>query len=380
MVTEKPDIYQHLSLLRLAELIAGNSDGKALHELHNNRRVFHYHSDSQPLRLSEFADRLRQSNQGRQWCNGEAQILEQAYDLTISKFSNLPCSDRNSPQVKLTGPNCLYYYEAFIKYAARKTDSKNYYSDDDREKQVCELFQYYVIRQFRLSCLQCCREGRELIKRYLWKLNGHTMDIMLPVDIPPTQCSKWLAEKVPDADPTQPGERSRIQNIVNEFIAARKLLSLENIENNDIAANSAYLVPEIEKEMTVNSLADVVADEKARNISFQRKAIQQLGTDKLRQLIRRVFESLSWDNYEVLKIAETFGINQATFSRFAGSRWLTQNHKDDGSPVPDLWLNTAQVLAGHPVFVRVARDTGILERVEEVLKSSNASNKTRSLK
>jgi len=380
MVTEKPDIYRHLSLLRLAELIAHSSDGKALRELHNNRRVFHYHTDRQLLRLAEFADRLRQSNQGRQWCSGEAQILEQAYDMTISKFSNLPNSEENPHQVKLTGPNCLYYYEAFIRYAAAKTDSKNYYSGDDREKQVCELFQYYVIRQFRLSCLQCCREGRELIKRYLWKLNGHTMDIMLPVFIPRTQCSKWLAEKVPDADPTQPGERGRIQNIVNEFIATRKLLSLEDMESNNIAASSEQLVPEIEKEMTVNGLADVVADEKARNIRFQRKAIQQLGTDRLRQLIRRVFESLSWDNYEVLKIAETFGINQATFSRFAGSRWLRQDHDDEGSPVPDLWFNTAQVLAEHSVFVRVARSTGILEQVEEVLRSSRAANKNRSLK
>ena len=83
-------MYQHLSLLRLAELIARNSDEKALQELHNNRKVFHYYMDKHPLRLAEFADRLRQSKKARQWCNGDLEIREEAYDLTISKFTNFP--------------------------------------------------------------------------------------------------------------------------------------------------------------------------------------------------------------------------------------------------------------------------------------------------
>ena len=368
-------MYQHLSLLRLAELIARNSDEKALQELHNNRRVFHYYTDKQPLRLAEFADRLRQSSQARQWCNGDLEIREEAYDLTIGKFSNLPNSEKNSPKVKLKGPNCLYYYEAFARYTARKIDTKPYYNDDDREKQVSELLQNYVIRHFRLSCRQCCRNGGELTKRYYWKLKDHTMEILLPIDVPRTECSKWLTERIPDVDPTQPGERGRVQAIVDEFIGRRKLSSLDNIDEIEIADASTRLVPDIEREMTVNGLADVVADEKARNIRTQRKAIQQLGRERLRQLIRRVFESLSWGDYKVLEIADSFEINRTAFSRFAGRRWLTQTDESKDLSIPDLWFNTAQVLAGHPVFVRVAEKTGILKRVEEVLNSNNAPKK-----
>ncbi|MFH1614474.1 MAG: hypothetical protein ABIG61_05265 [Planctomycetota bacterium] len=368
-------MYKHLSLLRLTELIARNSDEKALQELHNNRKVFHYYTDKHPLRLAEFADRLRQSKKARQWCNGDLEIREEAYDLTIGKFSNLPNSEKNSPEVKLKGPNCIYYYEAFARYTARKIDTKPHYKDDDREKQVSELLQNYVIRQFRLSCQRCCREGRELVKRYRWNLGDQTMDIMIPVDIPRSGCSKWLTERIPDVGPTQPGEQGRVQAIVDEFIGKRKLSSLEDIDENEIAAGSACLVPEIEREMTVNGLADVVADEKARNIRTQRKAIRQLGRERLQQLIRRVFESLSWGEYEVLEIADSFEINRTAFSRFAGRRWLTQTDESEDLAIPDLWFNTAQVLAGHPVFVRVAQKAGILKRVEEVLKSNNAPKK-----
>ena len=85
-----------------------------------------------------------------------------------------------------------------------------------------------------------------------------------------------------------------------------------------------------------------------------------------------VFDCLARGEYEAVKVAENFGINKTTFSRFAGTNWLTQSSKSQDYPIPDLWFNTAQTLAGHPVFVRVADDTGILGRVEEVLRSSNA--------
>jgi len=365
-------MYGHLTLLRLAELIARDGDRNALQEMHNNRKLFYY-QNNQPLRMAEFADKLRQSRQARRWCNGESEILEKAYDLTISKFNNLPNPKNNCPEVKQQGPNCRYYYEAFIKQAAKTTNSQLHYrDDDDKEREVAKLLQNLIVRHFRLSCQECSRRDRELTTRYLWQVNGHAMEIFLPVDIQGRQRGKWLADNIPNVDPTRLGERDRVQDMVDNLTRKRNILSLEDIEENTIVADSSTSELQIQQQITVKGLADVVAQEKAENIEVQRDAIQQLGKEKLRQLVRQIFDCLARGEYEVVKVAENFGINKTTFSRFAGSNWLTQSGKSHDYPIPDLWLNTAQTLAGHPAFVRVAEDTGILGRIEGVLKNSNA--------
>ena len=364
-------MYRHLSLLKLAERIAHNSDREALQELHNNRRVF-YHGNNQPLHLVEFLNRLQQSKPAWRWCHGDAEILEEAYDLTISKFSNLPDLKKNDRKVRQKGPNCRYYYEAFIKHAAKKMDSESYQSDDDREQRVAQLLQTLIIRHFRLSCYERSRKSRGLKRQYLWKVNDHTMPIMLPTEITGQQRSQWLVDNIPDVDPTRPGERDRVQALVDRLAGKRKILSLEDIEKDRIAAISTRSQPVIEQEITVKGLADAVADEKVENIECQRDSIRQLGKRKLRRLIRHIFDRLASGQYEVVKIAKRFGINQTTFSRFAGSRWFTQAGKSRDYPVPDLWINTAQTLSGHSMFVRVADEAGILERVEEILRSDNA--------
>jgi hypothetical protein len=372
MITEKPDIYQHFTLLRLAELIARDGDNKALQELHNNRRLFYYHSRS-PLRMAEFIDKLRQSSPARRWCNAEADILEKAYDLTISKFSNLPCSDEKSLQLKPQGPDCRYYYEAFIKQAEKTIiDNRFYDRDDNRERQMAKLLQNLIVRHFRLSCQECSRRDRKFTTRYLWQVDGHSMEVFLPADLNGRQRGKWLTENIPDVEPARAGERQRVQAIIDDLTKKRRILSLGDIEENTIAAKPFDFESQIEQELIIKGLADVVAREKADNIELQRDAIQKLGRQKLQQLICEIFDCLAWSKYEAAKIADSFGINRATFSRFAGSSWLTQSGKSQDYPIPDLWLNTAQTLAGHPVFVRVAEDAGILGRVEQVLKAGNA--------
>jgi hypothetical protein len=83
----------------------------------------------------------------------------------------------------------------------------------------------------------------------------------------------------------------------------------------------------------------------------------------LKRLILRIFKDLSGGKYEDKKVARRFGLSKATFSRFAGSRWLTTQ-----SAVPDLWRNTAEVLSTHPIFKEVAINTGFWEQVQSALK------------
>jgi hypothetical protein len=309
---------------------------------------------------------LRQSKQGWQWCNRNTHILEKAYDLTISKFSNLPGQNNSGKDVKLDGPDCRYYFEAFVKHATKKIDTKSYREETEREMHAAELLQKLVVRHFRLSCLECCRTACELTRRYHWKLNGYIMSILLPVQIPPRQCRKWLTENIPDIDPTRPGERDRVQAVVDRLLTKRKVISFMDMDEDKIAVKSAPLQCEIEREMTVRGLADVVADEKAENIEHQRPAIQRLGRDKLRYVIHQVFDSLVCGNYEARKIADSVGISRATFTRFAGSNWSTEVGRRRNMATPDLWRNTAQTLANHRVFAKVAQAAGVLVRVKEI--------------
>lgn len=360
-------MYRYLSLLRLAELIAQDGDRDAVRELHDNRTIFYYHSDC-PLRLAEFADKLRQSQQAWHWSGHDAGVLENAYDLTISKFSNLPASKISGRSLKTQGPDCRYYFGAFVKYASEKMYLEHCANEAQREMQLAKILQSHVIRHFRLSCLECARSGRQLTKRYLWKLNGHAMNIMLPVQIPARQCSRWLSENVPNVDPSRPGERERVQAVVDGLIAGGKILSIEDVDEGRIVMNRTIEL-EVEEQISVKGLADAVACEKAENISSQRPAIQKLGGPKLRQLVLKIFETLADGEYKALSIAKSFAIGPATLSRFAGSSW--SNDTGNELPVPDLWLNTAQVLAEHSVFTEIAENAGVLSRVKEILSGSS---------
>ena len=357
-------MYGNLSLLRLAELIARDSNSQALSELHENRSVFYYH-DGRPLRLAEFVDRLRQSKPAWRWCGRKLDILVGAYDLTVSKFSHLPDVKENDAQMKQQGPDCRLYYAAYIRHATKKIETESYNSKIEKEDRMAILLQNFVIHHFRLSCLECNRTGPELTRRYLWKQKGATLSVRLPVQITGSQCGSWLAENIGDVDPDRPGERERVQSLLDRLTAKQRIFSLDSIDKNEIPV-SLPRRSVTEQEIEINGLARAVADEKADNIAFQRPAIQQLGKEKLRELINQIFDCLANGEYEASRIAVNAGISQATFSRFAGSRWSSHAEIDPNATVPDLWRNTAESLAGHPAFVEAAQTAGLWRRIKQI--------------
>ena len=96
------------------------------------------------------------------------------------------------------------------------------------------------------------------------------------------------------------------------------------------------------------------------NIHKQRRSIKILGRSKLKVLIEQIFNEIRDESYSDSKIAKDYGLSKATFSRFAGCRW-----KDSKSnSIPDLWMNTAQVLATHPDFRALAKNSGVWEQVK----------------
>ena len=138
--------YITLNLLELAARIADDGDRDALDELHG--RTFINHKDRR-LRISEFIETLAATKRARQWCRCDPLAVDMAYDLTISKFSNVPDCD---PQVKSSGPDCRYYFRAFVNYAAEtiKTDTAGHL---EVELQASQILQKFIVRHFYLSCL-----------------------------------------------------------------------------------------------------------------------------------------------------------------------------------------------------------------------------------
>jgi hypothetical protein len=109
-------------------------------------------------------------------------------------------------------------------------------------------------------------------------------------------------------------------------------------------------------------IGEIVAEEKAGRIKHQRRSIRALGKVALYRMILYIFENIGHSEYQDITVANTFGLSEATFSRFAGSQWNPSN-----SFIPDLWLNTAQVLAVHPDFKETALEAGVWEQVYKTL-------------
>ena len=359
--------YGQMSLLELSEHIITNGDLNALKELHDNRPLFHY-KDGDLLLMANYLIKLKHRDIAKQWCGGDSMVLEKAYDHALAKFLNIPKEYVNEcDHTETEGPDCRYYYEAFYNYANARFEAKPPANVIKAELMAANILQRMVIRHFYLSCLECKRQGQDLIRRYGWKVNGRTLYIWLPTEMPGRRCQTWLWGNIPDVDPTRPGERDRVQTIINQLLRKPRIVPLYemNGEIKNVPAKQNPLHSIIEEEMSANGLARVVADEKADNIGQQRPAIRHLGEHKLKDLILGVFDGLACGDYEAVSFVAEFGLSKATFSRFAGCKWA---NSDDGTAnfVPDLWRNTAHILASNSYFIQMAQESGVWKRVCQV--------------
>lgn len=83
-------------------------------------------------------------------------------------------------------------------------------------------------------------------------------------------------------------------------------------------------------------------------------------------MIITIFDALYREKFEDNRIAKAFGLSKATFSRFAGSKWFT-NLESGAAHIPDLWMNTAKMLATTPDFMELATAAGILPKLKKTM-------------
>ena len=95
--------YGRLSLVELAERVAGDADSHALSEFHGHRTPFRMQGGPR-LSLVSFLDAVCGTSYARRLVNGSQMLLERAYDLTVDKFSNLPSLAEEGAELKSKEP------------------------------------------------------------------------------------------------------------------------------------------------------------------------------------------------------------------------------------------------------------------------------------
>ncbi|MCO6438542.1 MAG: hypothetical protein J5J06_15735 [Phycisphaerae bacterium] len=356
------------SLLCLIALICHSGDRRALEEFHGYRPVFRFRGGP-PSLLVKLLDSLRREYATRRLSGDDPSVADRGYDITIDKFTNLPGAPRQGAPVKQSGSDCRLYFGTVLRHGEAWRRSHPSADDLQEETAIARYLQRLVVRHFYLSCLDAKRSLDRTRTRYAWSVGGGVVYVWLPSRLPGNQRRAWLEANIDDPDPARPGETKRVQSIVNLRFGWASTLPLGSKVNRlpTDRAEDAPLRWLLEREVSIRGLAETVADEKANNLARQRDAIRAIGCHNLRRLILRVFEDLSRGCYRDSAVASAFDISKATFSRFAGSRWQTNSK----SVVPDLWANTARVLAHHSEFVEMAREAGVWPKIEVIVRADN---------
>ena len=181
----------------------------------------------------------------------------------------------------------------------------------------------------------------------------------------------WLDRHIDNPDPYKPEEIQRIQDKIDSYFSRHsEILFDEKLASETM--NAVDLTTGMTPNKT-NELMLTVAKEKAFKIDQQRPAIRAIGKDALYQLVIRIFDDIYRGNYEDIRIAEDFGLSKATFSRFAGSKWSEKLGKEKVE-IPDLWKNTAKILASETDFTELALKAGVLPKLKKVMGVIEAGN------
>jgi hypothetical protein len=361
-------VLRSLALVPLIRRFVAKGTLAAIWEFHEHRTPFRT-ADSPPLSLAAFLDRLRQTSWAWRRCGHDPVALDRAYDLTVSKFLERP---RARAGHRRKGPDSRYYYRGFLEVFDKWRNDHPSVGAMEEEAVAAVLLQRYVVHQFRKSCEEVQRNGNPVRSRYTWRLPGGTLVVYIPVSLAGRQRRKWLEDNVDDAEPRRPGERERVQAIIDARLGVPRHVPIDgNGDSHSDSLTDALPRSPFDVVITVEGLAKAVADEKTDNLDHQRPAIRVLGRAGLEQFILQAFQDLHDGRYQEKRLAKRFRLSRPTVSRFAGSRWRTRPE----SPPPDLWANVAQVLAANDDFVEAAKATRVWPRVRTaILQAAEPNN------
>lgn len=354
--------YRSLPTVSLLQCIAEYCDKEALNELLSHRSLFRL--GEKRLLLSDFLWMLRD----RDIEGYPVEIVNCTYDRALQRFASLPEAE---PSHERSGPNCTRQYRAALRHIGVWRNDNPEAGKLEEEAEISRILRGLVAKHYYLCKRDCLRESPSGYRRYAWRVKGGEILLRCPHYLSGRKLRTWLEARFDDVDPGCTGEAERIQREIDLRFPRGSPVSVDVKGAQDrIAADDPSPWIELlhrEAAERVESLAIMLANEKAEHVQDQRRAIRKLGEEGVRRLVVRILGSLALGDYRAKEVAKAFGLSQATLSRFAGTRWGQGLGGPDSVQVPDLWRNLAHLLAREPEFLAAAAEVRVLRRLRQTL-------------
>jgi len=377
--------YAYLDLVALLTRIV-DGDRLALDTLVTDRQPLLRHGRS--VSIPEWIETVSQADASR-WSGGD-EIAELARDLIYDRFTQMP-ADPASPSdgseagcvAPRCGVDCRNYYRGFIDHLPATSEVA---LDTIHPKRACKTtsrldyntwvhhrFNGYVHRHWRLCLSEAWRRQQRLTIAYEFRSSGVAVRLWVPASIPPRKRAAWIERNfgpvLPDASDTMSVQhrlQSQIDGWLDHALRERERGLRSSMQHAPFGPNLS--LASIEQGWTQQGLARTVAHEKAQTPERLRTSIAALGAERIKALILGIFEDMIQGTYHPASTARSFGLHKSTLTRFAAARW----HPGDDGPVPDLWLNTAQILTSQPRFAAALEEAG-LDHLVSVLEQSQST-------
>jgi hypothetical protein len=316
---------------------------------------------------------------------GATHLWDLARDLTLGKFTQLQRNDAKEVQEHApddeTEPksrvDCSNYYAAFVKGLEKDEGFRAASGALEQDRIVAVRLQRFVNHHFYLSYLEAKRQANPFISRYTWHVDGRgSITVWMPKYLTGKRRSAWLREHVDNPDPRRPGERRRIQDIIDKHLAIPRFVPFDPWR--DAGCPSGFPAPDVQTDRRMRpSFAQYLAREKAVSADLQRPAIRKLGPEKIERLVNVVVPNLVTRERTDEEIALEFDLTKTAHSHFCGSKW----HKDKATgntTIPDLWRNAAELLGQVDVFREVAAEAGVFKAAATIANQNGPAKLRRS--
>jgi hypothetical protein len=349
--------YHAAPLVWLIEQIAGAADRQALCELQNHRTPCRL-GGGPPLTVLRFIVALFEMSWVYRLCGNDQMVVERARDWTTDKFSRLRNNGHDG------GADCQSCYVGVLRAIRVWNMSHPGAHVLELESAAACILQRNIQCHVRFSCKEARRSCNPLRSRFAWRFPEGTIHVWIPTSLGGKQRRPWLEENIPNPDPSRPGERRRVQSIIDDRLGVPRVVSLSS----DPSLSSSRRGDDpsemfwLEDDSEAVELGEVVAEEKVCCIQGLRPSIRALGPSRLRELILQIFRRLQVEEYDQSALALLFQLKEPSLTRFAGDHW------SDLSNVPDLWVNVAQLLARNDRFAEAAVEAGVWNNVRTILK------------
>jgi len=350
--------FGYLSIIELLEKIVYESDELVLNYFISNRKLLSF--GNKRVLLPEYLINLKNDNffPFISISPNESHLdikLDSVYNRTLQKFTLL--KEGNNYEF---GPYCDRQYQSLLNQIKDFVNNNPSKTEIELEKEIEKRFQKMVIRHLSYSWLEVCRNSNKLYKRYRWELSTGTIELKKPQHIDGRSFKRWLVKHVEKPNPENNREKYRIQKIIDDWFGVPSEIDSADIEYKLKEDSDPYDTLEKYPEDFIS----MIASEKASSIKILRPAISKMGKSQVNGLVKKILESLQFDDLKDSQIQKEFGLSKSTYSRFAGRDWKENNNGE----IPDLWKNIASIIIKDPVLLELAESICLDEELTNLIK------------